>query len=266
MLDTTLFDFDRFKQRITKLHRLPDPAEMSFTDVETLNDKSSLTEHQFITFHFYNFMNDKKSHTEYPRSICELLCYFISRCKQFTFSLEQKPMCFNLIDIAERSKQGEAITDKDYSEAISTLLCELIQTNWGNLNELLDIFITAIEKDPWHKGAFTDWTRHDLVESEAEKADKKKLKDDMQKWQQGGEQRQYIDKWGNKHCYHSRLQIEEQKLKRLMISNEFKNEQVRQRAIEGFKSKYSKSQWEDLLFKVKCIDNPELAQNAEAGQ
>lgn len=264
MLDTTLFDFDNFKQRISKLHRLPDPSEMSFTDVETLNDKSSLTEHQFITFHFYNFMADKKSHTEYPRSICELLCYFIARCKEFTFSLEPKPMCFNLIDIAERSKQGEVITDKDYSEAISTLLCELIQTNWGSLNELLDIFITAIEKDPWHKGAFTVWTRHDPEETETEKNDKKKLEDDYNKWKSKGKTKSYIDKYGNEHHYFDREQIEEQELRRLMMSNEFKNEQVRQRAIDNFKRKYTKSQYEDILFKVKCIDNPELCQNAEA--
>lgn len=242
MLSTEMFKFDEFKRRLTKLKRLADPTDKPYSGVNTLNDSSSLTEFEFIMWHYYNFMNDKLSHTEYPRSICELLCYFILRCNNFNFRLEPKALCYNLVDIAENSKNGEVITDEDYSSAISTLLCELITAKWGDLNELLDIFITSIEKDPWHKAVYTVWQRHDPEE----KKENEEAKKAYEEWQRKGRIVSYQQKNGGEAAYNERAATDADKLRRIQTSNDFKNEQVRQRALDAFKARFTPAQFEEL--------------------
>lgn len=248
MVTSENFPFVEFKDRLSKLKRLAAGDSNSFTLV-----KDDFDAYKFITYHFYTFMKDKKSHTDYPASICELLCFFILRCNEFTFVLDSKPMCFNIIDIAENLRVGRIVNDYDYSEAISTLYCELIDNMWHNPTQLLGVFIESIEKDPWHISTFTNWQRTVIDSTSKEDED---LQKEKAKFYKNKPDLVYTEKNGKVFTIPASLIDDSQRLRQILKSNEYKNELVRQRALENFKSKFSASQFEKLEADLKNFEDP----------
>ena len=249
MVTSENFPFIEFKDRLSKLKRLATEDSNSFTLI-----KDDFDAYKFITYHFYTFMKNKKSHTDYPASICELLCFFILRCNDFTFVLDSKPMCFNIIDIAENLRVGRIVNDYDYSEAISTLYCELIDNMWHNPTQLLNIFIASIEKDPWHISTFTNWQRT-VVDTTTNKEDED-LQKEKAEFYKNKPDLVYTEKDGKVFTISANFINDSQRLRQILKSNEYKNELVRQRALKNFKRKFSASQFEKLEADLKNFENP----------
>lgn len=250
MLTSENFPFVEFKDRLSKLNRLATEDSNSFSLV-----KDDFDAYKFITYHFYTFMRDKKSHTDYPASICELLCFFILRCNDFTFVLDSKPMCYNIIDIAENLRVGRVINDYDYSEAISTLYCELIDNMWHNPSRLLDLFIESIEKDPWHISTFTNWQRT-VIDSTSNKEDEEAIQKEKTEFYKNKPNLVYTETNGKEFSIPAYAINDSHRLRQILKSNEYKNDLVRQRALENFKSKYSAGQFEAIQKELENFENP----------